>query len=76
MSQHFKRVNRAATAFAADVVPCIFWVTRRLLRALLRRPVIDILLLMLVLWVITGFIGRLLAPPPALYQPAAVFEGR
>jgi hypothetical protein len=31
---------------------------------------------MLVLWFITGFIGRLLAPQPALYQPAAVFEGR
>ena len=76
MSQHFKRVNRSWVSVAREVSSLLLWVTRRLLRVLLRRPVIDILLMVLALWLITGFIGRLLAPQPVLYQPAAVFEGR
>jgi hypothetical protein len=76
MSQHFKSVNRSAGTLAGEVVSLLLWVTRRLFWLLLRRPLIDIVLLMLALWLITGFIGRLLAPQPVLYRPAAVFEGR
>ena len=76
MYQHFKRVNRAAISIAGDVLPCIFWVTRRLLRVLFRRPVIDIVLLVLVLWLITGFIASILTTEPVLQQPPTVFEGR
>jgi hypothetical protein len=61
---------------ARQVFSLMLWVARHVLRVLLRRPVIDVLLLMLALWLITGFIGRLVAPGPVLYQPAAVFEGR
>jgi hypothetical protein len=54
------------------------WVTRRMLRVLLRRPVIDILLLLVVLRLIAGFIGNLLTPQPepVLLEPPTVFEGR
>ena len=76
MSQHEKSVNRAWASIAREVVSLMLWVTQRLLRVLLRRPVIDIVLLVLVLWLITGFIGRVLAPEPVLYRPATVFEGR
>jgi hypothetical protein len=61
---------------ALQVLSILLWVTQRVLRVLLRRPVIDVLLLMLVLWLVAGFIGRLVAPEPVLIQPAAVFEGR
>jgi hypothetical protein len=76
MSQHFKSVNRSAGTLAGEAVSLLLWVTRRVFWLLLRRPLIDIVLLMLALWLITGFIGRLLAPQPVLYQPAAVFEDR
>ena len=37
---------------------------------------IDVLALLLALWIITSFLGKVLAPQPVLYQPPAVFEGR
>jgi hypothetical protein len=43
---------------------------------LFRRPVLDVLLLLLVLWFIAGFIGNLTAPQPVLLEPPTVFEGR
>ena len=54
----------------------MLWVTRRLLRVLLRRPLIDVLLLMLVLYVIASFIGSVNQPTSVLQQPPTVFEGR
>ena len=56
----------------------LLWMTQRLLRLMLRRPLIDILLWVIALWFITGFIGSLVAPQPepVLLQPATVFEGR
>jgi len=56
----------------------MLWVTQRLLRMLLRRPMIDIVLLVFVLWVIASFVNTVLIPQPepVLIQPAAVFEGR
>jgi hypothetical protein len=47
-----------------------------MLRLLLRRPVIDILALLVALWLLTSFLGKVFAPQPVLLQPAAVFEGR
>jgi hypothetical protein len=76
MSQHFKSVNRANVSLARELISQLLWVTRFLLRVLLRRPVIDVLLLMLVLWLIAGFIGRLVMPEPVLQQPAALIESR
>jgi hypothetical protein len=57
MYQHFKSVKRDARTLAGEVVPCLLWVTRRLLRVLLRRPVLDIVLLVFVLWLIIRFIN-------------------
>jgi hypothetical protein len=37
---------------------------------------IDVLALLFALWLLTSFLGRVLAPQPVLLQPAAVFEGR
>jgi hypothetical protein len=76
MYQQFKRVNRSWVPIARDVISVLLWVTERLLRVLLRRPVLDVLLLLLVLWFIAGFIGNLTAPQPVLLEPPAVFEGR
>jgi hypothetical protein len=61
---------------ARQVLFLMLWVTRRLLRAVLRRPVLDVLLLLLALWVIADVIGTLTAPQPVLQPPPAVFEGR
>ena len=61
---------------ARQVISLMLWVTRRLLRLLLRRPIIDVLLLLLVLYVIASMIGRSNRPEPVLYQPPALFEGR
>jgi hypothetical protein len=61
---------------ARQVFSLMLWVTRRLLRVLLRRPLIDVLLLMLVLYVIASFIGSVNQPQPVLQQPPTVFEGR
>jgi hypothetical protein len=78
MSQHFKSVNRAWASIAREVISLMLWVTQRLLRFLLRRPMLDIVLLVFVLWLITRFINTVLIPQPepVLLQPAAVFEGR
>lgn len=54
----------------------MFRVTRRLLRVLLRRPVIDILFLLIVLFLIASLIGRVNRPRPILYEPPPAFEGR
>ena len=54
----------------------MLWVTRRLLRVLLRRPIIDLLLLLLVLSLIASMIGRFTQPQPVLYQQPTMFEGR
>jgi len=78
MSQHFKSVNRSWVPVAREVISLLLWVTQRLLRILLRRPVLDIVLLVFVLWLIIRFINTVLIPQPepVLLQPAAVFEGR
>jgi hypothetical protein len=78
MSQHSKSVNRAWASIAREVISLMLWVMQRLLWVLLRRPVIDIVLLVFVLWLITRFINHVLLPQtePVLLQPAAVFEGR
>jgi hypothetical protein len=76
MSQHFKSVNRSWVLIAREVISLMLWVTQRLFRMLLRRPMIDVLALLVALWLITSFLGRVLAPQPVLLQPAAVFEGR
>ena len=54
----------------------MLWVTRRLLRVLLRRPIIDVLLLLLVLYFIASFIGSVNQPQPVLQPPPTVFESR
>ena len=76
MSQHFKSVNRSWVSVAREVISLMLWVTQRLLRMLLRRPMIDIVLLVFVLWLIAHFVNSVLFPQPGpvLYQPAAVFE--
>jgi hypothetical protein len=64
---------------ARQVMSLLFWVTRRLLRVVLRRPILDVLLLLLALWLIAGFIGNLIGPQPVLYEPPirrGGFEGR
>ena len=78
MSQHFKGVKRDILPIAREVISLMLWVTQRLLRVLLRRPMIDIVLLVFVLWLIVRFINTVLmsSPEPVLLQPAAVFEGR
>jgi hypothetical protein len=78
MYQQFKRVNRSWVPVAQEVISLLLWVTQRLLRVLLRRPILDIVLLVFVLWLITRFINTVLIPrpEPVLIQPAAVFEGR
>ena len=76
MYQHFKSVNRSWASIAREVISLMLWVTQRLLWMLFSRPMINVLALLLVLWLITGFIGSLRAPQPVLYRPAAVFEGR
>jgi len=78
MYQQFKSVNRSWVPIAREVISLLLWVTQRLLRVLLRRPMIDIVLLVFVLWLFTRFINTVLLPQPepVLIQPAAVFEGR
>ena len=77
MYQHFKRVNRSYAPIAREVSSLLFWVMVSVLRVLLRRPMLDIVLLLIALWFITGLIGRLVAPQPGLQpQPAAIFVGR
>ena len=76
MYQHFKSVNRTAAPIAREIISLMLWVTRRMLRVLFRRPMIDVLLMLFALWAITSFLGKVFAPEPVLLQPAAVFEGR
>ena len=78
MYQPFKSVNRSWVPVAREVISLLLWVTQRLLRMLLRRPMLDIVLLVFVLWLITRFINTVVIPQPepVLLQPAAVFEGR
>ena len=76
MSQHGKSVNHAWASLAREVISLLLWVTQRLLWVLFSRPMINVLALLLALWLITSFLGRVLAPEPVLYRPAAVFEGR
>jgi hypothetical protein len=78
MHQQFKRVNRSWVSIAREVISLMLWVTQRLLRMLLRRPMLDIVLLVFVLWLIARFVNTVLLPQPepVLIQPAAVFEGR
>ena len=78
MSQHGKSVNRAWASIAREVISLLLWVTQRLLSMLFRRPMLDIVLLVFVLWVIARFVNSVLLPrpEPVLIQPAAVFEGR
>ena len=76
MYQHFKGVKRDAAPIAREVISLMLWVTRRLFRVLFRRPMIDVLALLVALWIITSFLGRVFAPEPVLYGPPAVFEGR
>jgi hypothetical protein len=81
MSQHPKTVNRAWVSLAREVISLMLWVTQQLLSLLFRRPMINVLAVLLALWVLISIIGSLLhmlipQPEPVLYQPAAVFEGR
>ena len=78
MSQHGKSVNRAWISIAREVISLLLWVTQRLLSMLFRRPMIDIVLLVFVLWVIAWFVNSVLIPQPepVLIRPVAVFEGR
>ena len=76
MYQHFKSVNRAAVPIAREVISLMLWVTRRLLRVLLRWPMLDVLLLMLVLSIIASMIGRFTQPQPVLYGPPTLIESR
>jgi len=78
MSQHGKSVNRAWASIAREVISLLLWVTQRLLSMLFRRPMIDIVLLVFVLWLFSRFITTVLLPQPepVLLQPAAVFESR
>ena len=78
MYQPFKSVNRSWVPVAREVISLLLWVIQRLLTMLLRRPMIDIVLLVFVLWLIARFVNTVLLPhpEPVLLQPAAVFEGR
>jgi hypothetical protein len=76
MGQYFQPVNRSPAAVRRRVLRLTLRVARHLLRVLLRRPVIDLLLLLVVLWVIASFIGRVNRPRPLLYEPPPAFEGR
>ena len=78
MYQPFKSVNRSWVPVAREVISLLLWVIQRLLTMLLRRPMIDIVLLVFVLWLIARFVNTVLLPQPepVLLQPAAVFEGR
>ena len=49
---------------ARDVLRLMLWVTRRLLRVLFRRPLFDVLLLLVVLYLIASLIGSVNQPQP------------
>ena len=76
MGQYFQPVNRSHAAVRRRVLRLMLRTARRLLRVLLRRPVIDVLLVLLVLYLIASFIGSVNRPRPILYEPPPAFEGR
>ena len=76
MSQYFQPVNRSHAALARRILRLTLRVARRLLRILFRRPIIDVLLVLLVLYLIASFIGSVNRPRPILYEPPPAFEGR
>jgi hypothetical protein len=76
MAQNFLIVNRSRAAVARRIVRLIFRVARRMLRVLLRRPVIDILFVLFVLYLLATLIGTVNQPQPLLRQTPALFEGR
>jgi hypothetical protein len=77
MDHYSKMVNRAHNALALRAVRQTLRVLRRLLRILLRRPFIDVLLWIVVLYCIASLIGRFNQPQPLLYpEPPTLFEGR
>ena len=76
MGQYFQPVNRSHAAVRRRVLRLMLRTARRLLRVLLRRPVIDVLLVLLVLYLIASFIGSVNRPRPILYEPPSTFEDR
>ena len=76
MDQHCKSVNRSAAPIAREVLSLMFWVMRHLLRVLLRRPILDVLLLLLALWLLAGLIGTFTQPQQGLPQLPTALEGR
>jgi hypothetical protein len=70
----YQQPSRADIAWRA--LTLTLRIARRLIRLLLRRPLIDVLLLLFALWLIAGIIGKLTAPQPVLYQPPTLIEGR
>jgi hypothetical protein len=63
-------------SIARQVLFLMLWAARRLLRVVLRRPILDVLIVLLAIWIIAGFIGTLTGPQPVLYQSPTLFEGR
>ena len=76
MSQYFQPVNRSHAALARRILRLTLRVARRLLRILFRRPIIDLLFLLLVLYIIASLIGSVNRQRPILYEPPPAFEGR
>ncbi len=72
MSQH---VSRAAIAFRVLLVT--LRLARRLLRFLLRPPIIDVLIVMLVLYLLATLIGGFTAQQQPVYPKLpSVLDGR
>jgi hypothetical protein len=66
-------------AIARQVLFLMLWATRRLLRVVLRRPILDVLLLLLALYFIASLLGSVNRPRPILYEAPirhGGFEGR
>ena len=77
MDQYFKSVNRSDTEVGRRIVRLLFRIARRMLRMLLRRPVIDILFVMFVLYLLATLIGGVNQQQPLLRPtPPILFEGR
>lgn len=77
MDQYFHPVNGSRAATWRRMLRLTFRVVRRLLRILLRRPFIDVLLWIVILYCIASLIGRFNQPQPLLYpRPPTVLEGR
>jgi hypothetical protein len=77
MDHYSKIVNEPSRASTARIIFRVLWrVLRRFGRVLLRRPLIDVLIVLLVLYFLFGFIGRFNQPQPLLRQPPMLFEGR